>query len=98
MSTECPVLTDPSVLIDPYSALGWLREHAPVHWAPEVQAWVVTRHADVTAGFRDQRLSADRVKVLAHVTLRGGDTLPVREYLRVNNDMMLMKDGADHHR
>jgi cytochrome P450 len=95
---SAPTLTDPSVLIDPYPALGWLREHDPVHFAPEVQAWVVTRHADVTAAFREPRLSADRVKILVHIALAGGDPAPVREYLRITSDMMLMKDGPDHHR
>src|SRR4051812_44252030 len=96
--TDAPTLTDPAVVLDPYPALGWLREHDPVHWAPEAQAWVLTRHADVTAAFRDARLSADRVKVLVHMALQGGDPAPVREYLRITGDEMLMKDGADHHR
>jgi cytochrome P450 len=95
---SAPTLTDPAVLIDPYPALGWLREHDPVHWAAEAQAWIVTRHADVTAAFRDPRLSADRVKILVHLALQGGDPAPVREYLRITGDMMLMKDGPDHHR
>lgn len=98
MSTEQPTLTDPAVLIDPYPALAWLRDHDPVHWSAEAHSWVITRHADVTAAFRDPRLSADRVKVLVHIALAGGDPTPVREYLRITSDMMLMKDGPEHHR
>lgn len=95
---DAPSLTDPAVLLDPYPALGWLREHDPAHYAPDARAWVVTRHADVAALFRDPRLSADRVKVLVHLALNGGDPAPVQEYLRITSDMMLMKDGPDHHR
>jgi cytochrome P450 len=98
MITDIPALTDPAVLIDPYPALAWLREHDPVHWSAEAHSWIVTRHADVAAAFRDPRLSADRVKVLIHIALAGGDPAPVREYLRITGDMMLMKDGSEHHR
>lgn len=95
---SAPSLTDPAVLLDPYPALAWLRENDPVHYAADAHAWVVTRHADVSALFRDPRLSADRVKALVHHALGGADPAPVREYLRVNGEMMLMKDGPDHHR
>jgi cytochrome P450 PksS len=98
MSADRPTLTDPAVLIDPYPTFAWLRENDPVHWSDEVRAWIVTRHADVSAAFRDPRLSADRVKVLVHFALAGGDPTPVREYLRITGDMMLMKDGPEHHR
>jgi cytochrome P450 len=95
---SAPSLTDPGTLLDPYPALGWLRENDPVHWSADVSAWVVTRHADVVAAFREPRLSADRATVMARAFLGGGDTAPVADFLRVNADMMLNKDGADHHR
>jgi cytochrome P450 PksS len=98
MSADHPTLTDPAVLIDPYPMLAWLRENDPIHWSDEAHAWIVTRHADVAAAFRDPRLSADRLKVLVHIALSGGDPTPVREYLRITSDMMLMKDGSEHHR
>jgi len=98
MITEAPSLIDPAVVFNPYPALAWLRGNDPVHWAPEAHAWILTRHADVTNAFRESRLSADRAKVLVHIALAGGDTSPVRDYLRIMNDMMLMKDGGEHHR
>lgn len=91
-------LTDPAILIDPYPALSWLRENDPIHWAADARAWVVTRHADVLSALRDPRLSANRVQVLAAQMLGGGDTTPVKDFLRTNADMMLMRDGAEHHR
>ncbi len=32
---------------DPYSKYRELRDHAPVHYSPEAEMWVVSRHADV---------------------------------------------------
>lgn len=38
-------------------------------WSPRLKAWLVTRHADVRTGFRDPRLSSDRIRpFLAQVT------------------------------
>lgn len=93
-----PSLADPAVLLDPYPALNWLRDHEPVHYAADVQAWVVSRYADVTALLRDPRLSANRIPVMAQQMLGGGDTTPIKDYLKATGDMMLMRDGDDHHR
>ena len=32
---------------DPFPVYAQLREHDPVHWAPGMQAWCISRHADV---------------------------------------------------
>jgi cytochrome P450 len=34
---------------DPYPAYRDLRDHAPVHWAPESGMYCLSRHADVVA-------------------------------------------------
>ena len=39
-----------------------LRREDPVHWNERHRSWLVTRHADVDACFRDRRLSSDRVR------------------------------------
>ncbi len=39
---------------DPYPTWTLLREHAPVFWWAESNAWVLTRHADVTDVMRDE--------------------------------------------
>lgn len=59
MSTPSDLLT-PADQADPYPALARLRDQAPIYRSEWWGAWVVTRHADVSAGFRDPRLSADR--------------------------------------
>lgn len=38
---------------DPYPTYAWLRRHAPLHHEPEHDFWVLSRHADVAAAFRD---------------------------------------------
>jgi cytochrome P450 len=37
---------------DPYSVYAELREHDPVHWAPEAKAWCISRHEDVSQVLR----------------------------------------------
>jgi pimeloyl-[acyl-carrier protein] synthase len=48
-------------LADPYPLLAWLREHDPVHYSPQLDAWLVTRHDDVLEGLLDRRLANDRI-------------------------------------
>jgi len=44
---------------DPYPLYGRLRTEAPLYHNPELGFWALSRHADVTAGFRDSvRLSS----------------------------------------
>ncbi|MCW5772271.1 MAG: cytochrome P450 [Rhodospirillaceae bacterium] len=53
---------DPAFVADPYPVFQRLRETAPVFRSERMGAWVVTRHADVRAAFRDPRLSSDRIR------------------------------------
>ena len=46
------VITDQNVE-DPYALYEWLREESPVHWDAKLEAFVVSRHADVLAVLRD---------------------------------------------
>jgi cytochrome P450 len=52
----------PEFIADPHPVLRSLQEQGAVLWSPRLKAWLVTRHADVRAGFRDQRLSSDRIR------------------------------------
>jgi cytochrome P450 len=47
----------PGVHINPYPHYHRLQADNPVHWSEAMQAWVVCRHEDVVAAFRDSRLS-----------------------------------------
>lgn len=50
---------DPLDLRDPFSLLARAQQQQPVFYSPAIDYWVVTRHADIKAIFRDhQRYSA----------------------------------------
>ncbi|MFE3227680.1 cytochrome P450 [Nocardia sp. NPDC059228] len=57
-----PLLFDPydyRIHEDPYPVYQRLRTEAPVYHHPDLDFWALSRHADVTAGFRDDiRLSS----------------------------------------
>ena len=52
---------NPEVIEDPYPVYRSLREHDPVHWSADLNAWVLTRYRDVKAALHDPRLSSDRL-------------------------------------
>src|SRR5262245_57418336 len=50
---------------DPYSYYAALRDQAPVYWAPEAQAWCVSRHDDVQFVLRNPDLfSSDAMRTM----------------------------------
>ncbi len=54
----CPISNvsatfDPLDLSDPFPPLAQARRDAPVFYSPEIDYWVVSRHADIKAIFRD---------------------------------------------
>ena len=53
---------DPAVLADPFPLYQRLRDEDPVHWSPQLRAWVLTRYEDVKAACLDLKgLSSDRL-------------------------------------
>jgi cytochrome P450 len=54
----------PAAMADPHGFFRRLRAHDPVHWSAASRAWLVTSHAEVTEGFKDARLSSDRLSPL----------------------------------
>jgi cytochrome P450 len=62
-------LTDPAAIRDPYPVYDDLRARAPVHWAGELGAWVLTRYSDATEVLRD-------VGAFASDWRRAGEELP----------------------
>jgi hypothetical protein len=56
-SATCPISNvDPfagDFLADPYPTLATMREESPVYYSPVLDMWIVTRHADIHAIFRD---------------------------------------------
>ena len=50
-------------IADPYPQYARLRREDPVHWSEKLRSWVLFRHDDVSAFFRDdEHLSSDRAK------------------------------------
>lgn len=60
-------LRSPDYRRDPYAAFARLRGEAPVFYSDAWKGWLVTRHADVSAGFRHPALSANRMAMYARV-------------------------------
>ncbi|MGH9002956.1 MAG: cytochrome P450, partial [Acidimicrobiia bacterium] len=91
-------LLSPEALADPYSALAALREeHGPVCWSGRHRAWLLTSFAEVAGGYRDDRLSSDRVGAIArHLDAAGREAMaPTLELLR---GWMVFRDEPDHTR
>jgi pimeloyl-[acyl-carrier protein] synthase len=47
----------PNVHANPYPHYHRLQDENPVHWSQAMQAWVISRHADIVEAFREPRLS-----------------------------------------
>ncbi|HWN11480.1 MAG TPA: cytochrome P450 [Pyrinomonadaceae bacterium] len=47
----------PNVHANPYPHYHRLQHENPVHWSDAMQAWVISRHADILEAFRERRLS-----------------------------------------
>ncbi|WP_416899732.1 MAG: cytochrome P450 [Minwuia sp.] len=63
----------PDTIVDPYPGLAQLRHEEPMHWNPVSRAWYLTRYEDVRQGFRDKRLSADRIRPFVEAQKNGPD-------------------------
>jgi cytochrome P450 len=91
-------LLSPGALADPYGFLAALREeHGPVCWSGRHRAWLLTSFAEVAGGYRDDRLSSDRVGAIArHLDAAGQAAMaPTLELLR---GWMVFRDEPDHTR
>jgi cytochrome P450 len=87
-------LADPRLHAESDLSAVWrhLREHRPVHWNPATDTapgfWVVTRHADVTAVYRDNTLFTSEGGNVLETLLAGGDSAAGR--------MLAITDGDRH--
>lgn len=88
-------MTDAAFRCDPYPRYAELRESEVLHRTPD-GFWVLTRHADVLAAVRDQRLSSNPV----HVTRPPGSAreaaLPFLGEIGIQ--LLLTADPPDHTR
>jgi len=82
---------------DPFPLYAWLREHDPVHWSEGLNAWVVTRYADVVEIFnRPAAFSSDRFRKIdeRHASQRPA----VRAVADVLGQWLVFRDPPDHDR
>ncbi|HVV41942.1 MAG TPA: cytochrome P450 [Nitrobacter sp.] len=82
----------------PYEYLGRLRETSPVHWNGKHRAWLVTRHADVTEGFRDGRLKSNRLRQYREKRLADDQQHTIGRTLRILESWMVFQDNPEHQR
>jgi cytochrome P450 len=89
-------LSTPDAVADPHSLFHQLRATSPVHRSDAHRAWLVLSHAGVSAGFRDQRLSADRIPAFERMAeSRPPGFARVVDLLR---GWMVFRDDPDHNR
>src|SRR4051794_20506182 len=87
----------PAFLADPYPSYRMLRENAPVVWADNVTAWLVSRHDDISACLRDPRLVMDRGNKGAFQYLPpGAPSFPTLS--RMFDDWLLFHNPPEHTR
>jgi cytochrome P450 len=89
-------LLSAEVVAEPHPTFARLREQDPVHWSERHRAWVLTRYDDVSAAFRDVRLSSDRASPMTrgYASKAGGDDPVVSVLTR----WMVFRDPPDHTR
>lgn len=84
---------DDAFRTDPYPYYRYLRAQAPVVWDDILQAWVITRSADISTVLHDpDRFSSNRVTI-------GRQRFPDPEYAKLFDMielLMLQSDGASH--
>jgi len=82
---------------DPFPVYGWLRDHEPVHWSRSLNAWAVTRYADVLEIFEQPlRFSSDRFRKIdeKYASRRPA----VQAVGAILEDWLVFRDPPDHTR
>lgn len=97
VDTNVNLLSEEAVR-NPATCFGRLRDAGPLHWNTHHRAWILTRHADLTAAARNPHLSAERIMPFAEAIRRSTDSAAVDETLGVLSDWMVFRDPPDHTR
>src|SRR5579883_282538 len=66
---------DPATQANPFPAYAALRREAPVAWLPAIQAWAISRYADVDWAIRNPQVFSSA----EWITQSLGDLKPVAE-------------------
>ncbi|HYV56186.1 MAG TPA: cytochrome P450 [Candidatus Nitrosopolaris sp.] len=82
---------------DPFPLYAWLRDRDPLHWSASLNAWVVTRYADVVTIFnRPETFSSDRFRKIDD--RYASDRPAVRAVGDVLGRWLVFRDPPDHDR
>jgi pimeloyl-[acyl-carrier protein] synthase len=92
------LLSAPAFLEDPYPTYRLMRQQDPVYWSPMLRHWVLTGYDDVLAAARNPALSSGGAESAVRAQLRGKDPAVAADYIRIQGNMMLTSDGAEHQR
>jgi cytochrome P450 len=87
----------PAAVADPHTYFARLRAVDPVHYNERYRAWVLTRHRDVSAGFRGGNLSSSRIRPYV-ATLPAEERQAREPTFRVLLNWMVFQDPPDHTR
>jgi len=87
----------PEFLADPFPLYCRMRDDDPVHWAPSLKAWVLTRYEDVKAACQDESMSSDRLRPF-FARLPAPEAGRVAELMRVLTLWMVFRDPPVHTR
>ena len=52
----------PSAVADAIGLLHRIRQGGPIAWLPRLNAYLLTRHADIVAALKDRRLETPRTR------------------------------------
>lgn len=90
-------LTSPEQTLDPFPYFAKLRSKAPILWNERHKGWLVTRYVDVQQGYRDSRLSSNRLRPVLD-RLHDDEQDTVGKALRTLQLWMVFQDEPDHKR
>ena len=98
LDTDKTDFVSPEYTTTPLSYLNHIREQDPIHWNDRHKAWFVTRYDDVTNGFKDNRLSANRLKVFRERRLNESQQDTIGRSIRILETWMAFQDEPEHRR
>ena len=86
-------------IANPYPVYAALRDLGPIHYHPEINLWLVPRHADVTALLRDRRFGRTYLHLATHAEMGRPDEPPEHApFWHVIRNGMLDREPPDHTR